>query len=450
MAGTTPDELRPMVGVIEKWIDYQTYIREIPGVAVGISVGDETIFSKGYGYSDLDTRTPVTSATRFRIASHSKVFTATALMQLVAEGSLRLDDRVTEYLDWFRSDVDENLAHVTIRQLLTHSSGLIRDGDTGHWSHDRFPDLGEIVRQMAGGPSVYSANEHLKYSNFAYTLAGQILEAVTGTSYEAHIASTLLEPLGLTATTPDLPDDLTHHATGYTKTFPDRPRIPLDHVRARVMNSATGFSSNVDDLLRWYQAHLFGNDLLLNDWDKREMQRLQYEDRTYRWGIGFEHAKVRDLGFVGHGGGYPGFITFSALNQEHRLAVAVLTNAIDGPAGILFEGIIKLLNKMLKGSADFDGDLEADTIDRHTGFFADRWRVELIDRVGGSLVSLNADSADPTETMEVHEHVADLRFRAPTTLAISSPGEEFWFEEVDGATRVAYPGGFIDRFEFQY
>lgn len=443
MANDTASKIKQIIGVIDKWIDYQTYIREVPGVAVGISVGEETVFAKGYGFADLTEGRPVTPDTRFRVASHSKTFTATAVMQLVADDVLRLDDRVVDHLPWFRAEGDDNLEHITVRQLLSHSSGLIRDGDTGHWSHDRFPDLPEIVRQVADGPSVYPANQHLKYSNFAYTLAGQVIEAVTGTSYEEHVTGAILDQLGLDSTTPDLPDDMSGHATGYSKRFPGNPRTPLDHVAAKVMNAATGFSSTVNDLLRWYQAHLIGNGRLLNDWDKREMQRLQYEDRTYRWGVGFEHSKIGDLSFVGHGGGYPGFITFSSLNQKHELAIVVLTNAIDGPAGIFFEGIVKLIAKAL--SDEFDGDLD-ESFDRFGGLYADRWRVEVVDRAGGTLISLNADSVDPTLTLEAHELVEGLRFRAPETLAISSPGEEFWFEEVDGEPRIAYPGGFASRF----
>lgn len=447
---TTPDQIRPVLGAIDKWIDYQTYFREVPGLAVGISVGDETIFSKGYGYANLENRTPVTPQTRFRIASHSKVFTATALMQLAASGRLRLDDRVSDHLEWFRSNDDPNLTHITIRQLLTHSSGMIRDGDTGHWSHDRFPDFPEIVRQVASGPSVYSTNEHLKYSNFAYTVAGQIIETITGTSYEEWVTGSLLVPLGMDSTSPDLPGDMSNHASGYSKRYPDQLREPLDHVPARVMNSATGFSSSVDDLLKWYHAHLIGNDVLLNDWDKREMQRLQYEDRTYRWGVGFEHNKIGDLNFVGHGGGYPGFITFSSVNQEHQLVIVVLTNAIDGPAGIVFEGIAKLIDRFLTKSDQFDGELDSAAIEPFAGFYADRWGVTMIERIGGKLVSLSPESADPTEKLEIHEQIADLRFRSPTTLAISSVGEEFWFEEIDGAARITYPGSFVERFEFDY
>ncbi len=176
------------------------------------------------------------------------------------------------------------------------------------------------------------------------------------------------------------------------------------------------------------------------------MQRLQFEGRTFKWGIGFEHRKVDDLSFVGHGGGYPGFITYSGLNQEHRLAVVVLTNAIDGPAAILFEGVVRLLAKAL--GDDFEGDV-GDEFDRFAGFYADRWRVQLVDRVGGTVVGMNADSANPMETLEVNEHVANLHFRAPTTLATGSPGEEFWFEEVDGDSRLVYPGGYTERFEIR-
>ncbi len=442
----TTNRLRRVTPLIDKWLDYQAYIKEIPGLAAGISVGDEIILRKGYGVADLATGIPVTPATRFRIASHSKVFTATAIMQLVAQDLLRLDDRVADHLPWFRAESDANLEHITIRQLLTHSSGLLRDGDTGHWRNDRFPDLQEIVRQVASGPSVYATNEHLKYSNFAYTVAGQIIEAVTGTSYEEHVAAAILDPLGLEATTPDLPEDLSDHATGYGKRFPGLSRVAFDHVPARVMNAATGFSSTVDDLLRWYRAHLFGNDLLLNDWSKREMQRLQFEGRTFRWGIGFEQRRVGDLTFVGHGGGYPGFITYSGMNQEHQLCVVVLTNAIDGPASILFDGVVKLLTRALDN--DFEGTV-GEEFDPFAGFYADRWRVQLVDRIGGTVVGLNADSLDPTETLEIHEPAGDLRFSAPTTLATGSPGEEFWFEKVDGVPRLVYPGGYTERFEFQ-
>ena len=91
------------IGLIDRWLDYQTYIKEIPSVTVGIDVEGETIFKKSYGYKDLEDREKATPEMLYRIASHSKLFTASAIMRLFAAGRLRLDDPVREHLDWFLS-----------------------------------------------------------------------------------------------------------------------------------------------------------------------------------------------------------------------------------------------------------------------------------------------------------------------------------------------------------
>src|SRR5690606_7646943 len=128
-----------------------------------------------------------------------------------------------------------------------------------------------------------------------------------------------------------------------------RERPAIEHVPARVMNSATGFSSNVDDLLRWYQAHRFGSGELLHDRSKREMQRLQFEGPETRWGLGFSLASHGGLEFATHGGGYPGFITYSGIEQANGIAIVVLTNATDGPARVVFDGVAKLAARALAG-----------------------------------------------------------------------------------------------------
>ena len=341
--------LRSLSGFLDGWLAFQRWYRQVPSLAVGVSVGDETVFSGAYGLADVERSTPAGSGTRYRIASHSKVFTATAIMQLVEQGRLRLDDPVAEHLDWFRDDdADSELPYVTVRHLLSHASGLTRDGATTHWHDDRFPSHAEIVRQVSALP-VLGTVDHLKYSNIAFTLAGLVIESVTGTPYEAHVTSAILEPLGLTATTPDLPADLTDHARGYPSWYPGRERPAIEHVPARVMNSATGFSSNVVDLLRWYQAHRFGSGELLHDRSKREMQRLQFEGPETRWGLGFSLASHGGLEFATHGGGYPGFITYSGIEQANGIAIVVLTNATDGPARVVFDGVAKLAARALAG-----------------------------------------------------------------------------------------------------
>ncbi len=422
------EALRSLTGFLDDWLAFQRWYRQVPGLSAGLAVGDETVFVTAHGLADVERRVPMTPETRFRVASHSKVFTATAVMQLVEQGRLRLDDRVADHLGWFGTDdPNDDLAHVTVRHLLSHSSGLTRDGRTTHWFDDRFPSEEDLVEQVGSMP-VYGAVEHLKYSNVGFTLAGQVVEAVTGRPYEAHVTETLLEPLGLAATTPDLPDDLTDHARGYPRWLPDRERPPFGHARARVMNSATGFSSNVPDLLRWYQAHRFGSGELLEDRSKREMQRVQFEGEEARWGLGFAIDKLAGMRFAAHGGGYPGFITYSGAEQEHGLAIVVLTNASDGPARALLEGIAKLAKRALDG--DFEGSppFDPSVADGLGGFYEHRWAISQVARVGSKLVVADPVAQDPTVNFTVLEHVDGWSFRYPTTHPIESPGEIVRFE----------------------
>jgi len=232
---------------MDEWLRFQTYINEIPSVSVGVFLEDEVIFQKSYGYVNLKTRRKATPDTMYRIASHSKLFTATTIMRLRAAGELRLDDLVSNYLRWFESKKDENVAHITLRQLLTHSSGLVLDGRTLHWGDDRFPDEEQVIEQVQAGATVQHGYEHWKYSNFGFTILGQVIAAITGKSYEEAVMELVFKPLGMTRSYPDmLPKQEKHHATGYGKRFPEKGRSEMPQVRARAMNSATGFSSAVD------------------------------------------------------------------------------------------------------------------------------------------------------------------------------------------------------------
>ena len=428
----TADRVRALTGFLDGWLSFQRWYRQVPALAVGVAVGDETVHTGAWGRADVERDLAATTDTRFRIASHSKVFTATALVQLVEAGRMRLDDRVVDHLGDLADAAgpDGDLAHVTVRHLLSHASGITRDGSTTHWHDDRFPTRAEIVAQVGELP-VLGTVEALKYSNVALTLAAQVVEAVTGASYEEHVTETILRPLGLTATTPDLPDDLTDHAVGYPRWLPDRERPPFDHVRAGAMNGATGFSSNVPDLLRWYRAHRYGSGELLHDRWKREMQRVQFEGRDLRWGLGFRLATHGGMRFATHGGGYPGFITYSGVEQDHGIAIAVLTNAADGPAEVWFDGIATLIARALSG--DFDGDppIDAGVADRLAGFYEHRWGLTQVARIGSRIVTASPTMADPTAGLAVLEHVDGLEFRSPDTFPVASPGEAVRFEDGD-------------------
>src|SRR5687768_167489 len=126
------------------WMNGQIEYRELPGIVVGIVAGDDLVWSKGFGFADLKARKPMTAETKFRMASHSKLFTATAIMQLREQGKVRLDDPVSKHLAWFRvKPSGDDDGSVTVEQLLTHSSGLPREAGA-HWTTGEFPTADEI------------------------------------------------------------------------------------------------------------------------------------------------------------------------------------------------------------------------------------------------------------------------------------------------------------------
>src|SRR5262245_3128468 len=130
------------------WLEGQMLERGLPGIAVGVVADQDLVWSAGFGFADTARKTPMTPQTKFRMASHSKLFTATAVMQLREQGKLRLDDPVATYLPWFTvKPAESDDPPITIEELLTHSSGLPREAGA-HWTTFEFPTSDELRALM--------------------------------------------------------------------------------------------------------------------------------------------------------------------------------------------------------------------------------------------------------------------------------------------------------------
>ena len=441
------------IHLIDNWLDYQVYIKEIPGIAVGVFLEDEIIFQKEYGYANIEEKKKLTDKHLFRIASHSKLFTATAIMKLYSEDKLSIDDKISKFLPWFTSDKDHNLDQVRIRHLLTHSSGMTRDGITAHWSTYKFPDLEEIKKQVQDGISFFETSEILKYSNFGYTILGQIIEKVSGLSYHDFIKQEILGPLDMNNTVTEVTNEnITKHATGYKIKFPRKEREPFEHVKAEVMHSATGLSSNVEDLIKFYQAHFLGNDKLFPDYIKREMQRVQFKSKLTDWGLGFSIANLADTKLIGHGGGYPGFITRSGLIQEEKMILVVLTNAVDGPAFILLQSLYKLFKKLEKEKDKFTLEKDEEILDMKeiVGFYQSDWGISLFSQLGKNLVIIAPGADTPADFLRFYDHIEDYKFKAPNEPYNASPGETIEFIEGLDGEKIFVDSHKGQAFKFQY
>ncbi|WP_427887570.1 serine hydrolase domain-containing protein [Kribbella sp. GL6] len=420
-----PENLREALAYYDSWLKYNQHYQRIPGVQVAVYAGDRVVFSAAYGHADVENDVPLTDRHLFRIASHSKTFTGTAILQLVEQGLVRLDDTAAQHVTELAGTP---IGERTVRELLAHAGGVTRDSQDADWWQlaIAFPDRDQLLAVLRDAESaVIPENERFKYSNIGFGLLGLIIEAAGGTSYNEFVRTSIVDKLGVTGLGPELdPARLTEYAVGYSALAYADTRVPIEHVDTRALASATGFFGNAHDLVTYFSAHLPGDDRLLTDKSKREMQHPLWttgSDEKARYGLGIAVTKVGDREVIGHGGGYPGHITRTLVDPEQRLIVAVLTNAIDGPASQLAEGLFRLLD--LAGSKD-RGD--AAGLERFTGRFANLWGITDVMLLGGRLYITDPSGPNPAEEPMPVEADGDA-LRVTGGNGYSSYGESYKF-----------------------
>jgi CubicO group peptidase (beta-lactamase class C family) len=413
------DLLRDAAGYVDRWLAYQQRFHEIPAVTVALLHGDELLLSTGYGFANLEERTPVTPAHIFRVASHSKWFTATAVMQLKERGKLRLDDPLRTYIPWLRDPI----AAVTVRETLNHAGGITRDGyDNDHWQLEHpFPDADQLRRLVEDGGDVLPANTILKYSNIGYSLLGLVVEAAGGMPYNRYMQQEVVNRLGLRDTGPETNAEARPRmVTGYSPRGLLLPRVPLPDADTRAMSAATGFYSTAEDLVRFAAAHFPGTDTLIGDESKREMQRpyWQVED-VDSYGLGMEVMTVGDRRVAGHGGSFPGHSTRTGIDAEGKLAISLLTNESSGRARDLSRSVWRLIDLALEQEPAEN----ARALDRYAGRFASPWGFTDIVRLGGTLFTIGPDAPDPVSSAAKLEVVDENTLRIEEKAGYGSPGE---------------------------
>jgi D-alanyl-D-alanine carboxypeptidase len=347
--------LTAALAYIPQWIEHQMRLTEQPGCAIAIAHRGKLVLDMAFGHADLSRGAALTPRHRFRVASHSKSFTAAGVLKLREQGRLQLDDRVGRFV----AGLHPRVASATLAQLLSHGAGVVRDGaDAGQWS-DRRPFLDEAALRadLAAGP-VIEPNTRLKYSNHGYGLIALALEAVTGERYVDWIAREIVAAAGLRETTPDAPVDAAlPFARGHSAKWPlgRRLTIPGDNPTC-ALAAATGFVSTAGDLARFFAslAPDAKKSVLTCD-SRREMGRRQWLDphsSLERWyGLGTIGGTLADWDWQGHTGGFQGTTTRTACVPAQGLTVSVLTNAADGPSLGWVDGALHILRAYAHGGA---------------------------------------------------------------------------------------------------
>jgi CubicO group peptidase (beta-lactamase class C family) len=350
-----PAWLPPALDYIPKWLGYQMRASEQPGCAIAVGYKGQIVLDAAFGHADLTTGEALTPRHRFRVASHSKSFTTTAILKLREQGRVKLDDAVGQYVTGLHPDI----AAATVGQLLSHSAGIVRDGpDCGYWV-DRAPflDQASLRAELAAAPTI-EANTRLKYSNHGFGLAGLVIEAITGEPYGVWVQREVVDAAGLAETTPDVPlPSGAKLARGHGgKALLGRRLVFPGDQSTHALAAATGFVSTAADLARFFgQLSPNAETSVLSIASRREMSRPQWKDlwsplaQTY--GLGTISNSFDGWDAFGHSGGFQGYVTRTAVIPAHDLAVSCLTNAVDGLSHAWLDGALAILKRFQEDGA---------------------------------------------------------------------------------------------------
>lgn len=346
---------QPALDYLRSWIAFQMRASQQPGCIVAIAHRGRIVTEYAFGQADLKSGEKLTPRHRFRIASHSKSFTAAGIMKLREQRKLRLDDPVGQYVQGLHRAVAES----TLAQILSHSAGLVRDGTaSGQFSDTRpFLSTQELIADL-GSPPTIEPNSRFKYSNHGYGLLGLAIEAITGEAYRSWIEREVVKAAGLRETQSDMPlAKKTPFARGHTPRLPVGSRlvIPGDNP-VNAITPAAGFVSTAADVARFF-AQLAPNATrsMLSVGSRRELTRKHWRNPHASlegyYGLGIMSGSTAGWDWFGHTGGLQGYISRTAVIPACELSISILTNATDGWAGLWLDGTMHILRTFAKHGA---------------------------------------------------------------------------------------------------
>jgi CubicO group peptidase (beta-lactamase class C family) len=311
---------------------------ELTGLAIGIVKDNEIVYAKGFGVKNIETKEPITTKSLFHMASVSKPFSATAIMQLVEQGKVSLDDPIVKYLPYFKLD-DERYKEITIRQMLGHISGM-PDVSNYHWDKPEYDGgaLERYVRSLADEKLIAEPGERFSYSNMAFEVLGDLIAKVSGMSFEDYVKKNILDPLEM-----------------HESTFLKKKVSPKLATTPHVMKLKTV----VSDIYPYHRAHapsstLHSNVLEMCNWAIANMNKGAFKGtkilkpesydilwepaklnngETGRAGLSWFIRTYREIKTVSHGGGDVGYRTYLIMMPEKSTATVVLSNCDFAPTG---------------------------------------------------------------------------------------------------------------------
>lgn len=333
-----PTDYSRVIAKLESAIRYEVEQKQLPAFSISLVDQDRVVWADGFGFQDADKKVPATAKTVYRVGSISKLFTDIAVMRLVEEGKLDLDAPIQQYLPELKPTNPYDIP-ITLRQMMAHRSGLVRESPIGNYFDPEEPTLAATVASLNGTSLVYKPETKTKYSNAAIAVVGAVLEEQFDTSHAARVQQTILDPLNMTSSsfivTPAVKQQL---ATAWMRTYDAR------RFQAPTFLLGTGPAGNL------YSSVLDLSKFLVCMFDEGKTATGQIlKPETYNmmttplkdsngnpqgFGIGFHVQNLDGFKKIGHGGAVYGFSTQLEALPERQLGVAAVAS-LDGTNGVV-------------------------------------------------------------------------------------------------------------------
>jgi len=318
------------VRALAPFIQYQVTEKRLPALSIALVDDQEIVWARGFGFANPSEKVPATADTVYRVGSVSKLFTDIAIMQLVERGLLDLDAPVTQYLPDFKPN---NPYHkpITLRQLMTHRSGLVREPPVGNYFDDRNSSLTEMIKSLNQTSLIYEPESKIKYSNAAIGVVGYVLQQTQKEPFAKYLQEKLLEPMGLRRSSFEPKEALMHDlARSVMWTYHGRefeaPTFELGIAPAGCMYSTA------NDLAHFMTIFFAGgrgpNGPILKTSTLEQMWTPQFDkpDAKDSFGIGFHLTEFEGQRRVGHNGAIYGFATELSALPKDKLGVVVIAS----------------------------------------------------------------------------------------------------------------------------
>lgn len=326
-----------VIEALKSAVEYEVKQKDLPALSISIVDNDKIVWAEGFGFQDADHEIPVTENTVYRAGSISKLLTDISVMKLVETGELDLDAPVTDYLPDFKPN-NTTGKPITLRQLMTHRSGLVRESPVGNYFDPDGPSLAATVASLNGTPIIYPPETRTKYSNAAIAVVGAVLEKKLAGQHADLVKQEIFDPLEMNSSSFLLTEEVNKQlATAYMWTYDDRrfeaPKFLLGTGPAgNLYSSVTDLSKFISFIFNEGKA---GDRQVVKPETLRMMTSAQEDPNGKRqdFGIGFHVGDLDGHKMVGHGGAVYGFSTQLEALPERKLGV-VVASALDGSNGV--------------------------------------------------------------------------------------------------------------------